>query len=196
MSEIPQGPERECRRARDSMAQYADSDLAPEQAEWLAGHLETCSDCRHAVTDFTVIDRELIALGRSLDSRNKLPHARERFVAKLEDPLRRRLIGWVSTAAAVAAALVLVAVTPHPKPPGVNRPMPRFATIPYLPPLDPRENATVVRMNIRVATLIAAGYRVTADPAAVVPADVLVGEDGRVHAVRLLQGLDWNGRGE
>jgi len=196
MSEIPQGPEWECTRARDSMAQYADGDLAPEQAEWFAGHLENCADCRRAVTHFTVIDRELMGLGRSLDSRNELPHARERFAAKLERLPRRRPIGWVSAAAAIAAALVLVAVAPHPKPPGVNRAMARFATIPYLPPLDPRENTTVVRMNIRVARLIAAGYRVTADPAAVVPADVLVGEDGRVHAVRLLQDLDWNRRGE
>jgi anti-sigma factor RsiW len=196
MSEIQHGPEWECIRARESMGQYADGDLAPEQAQWLAAHLENCADCRRAATDFTVIDRELIGVGRSLRSWNTLPDARERFAAKLEGLPRRRTIGWVSAAAAVAAAVWLVAVVPQPKPRKIEHATAQFATIPYLPPLDPRENTTVVRMNIRLATLIAAGYRVNADPAAVVPADVLVGEDGRVHAVRLLQDLDWSGRGE
>jgi hypothetical protein len=32
------------------------------------------------------------------------------------------------------------------------------------------------------------GYKVSADPDRVVPAEVLVGEDGRAHAVRLMSG--------
>jgi hypothetical protein len=40
-------------------------------------------------------------------------------------------------------------------------------------------------MQIPVANLLAEGYSVTADPSSVVQADVLLGEDGRVHAVRL-----------
>jgi len=178
------------------MAQYADADLSPEQAEWVAAHLENCADCHRSLTDFTVIDRELIGLGQSLDSRNQLSDARERFTAKLERLPRRRAIGWLSAAAAIAAAVALVAVSPQPKPREVEHATVYFAAIPYLPPLDPRENTAVVRMNIRLSTLIAAGYRVNADPSAVVRADVLVGEDGRVHAVRVLQDLDWSERGE
>jgi len=36
-----------------------------------------------------------------------------------------------------------------------------------------------------VANLLAEGYSVAADPSSVLQADVLLGEDGRVHAVRL-----------
>ncbi len=104
---------------------------------------------------------------------------------------------WIPAAAAVVAAtLALVAIAPHKKPQPVNREQSPFVEIPYLPPLDPRENAAIVRMNIRVAALIAAGYRVAADPDTIVPADVLVGEDGRAHAVRVLADIDWNGRGD
>ena len=68
--------------------------------------------------------------------------------------------------------------------------------IPYLPSLDPRENATIVRMDIQVATLIAAGYSVAAEPGEIVPADVLVGEDGRAHAVRMLSDVELKGKGD
>jgi hypothetical protein len=47
-----------------------------------------------------------------------------------------------------------------------------------------------MRMDVSVAALLAVGYKVDAiDPTAIVKADVLVGEDGRAHAVRLLSGL-------
>ena len=116
-------------------------------------------------------------------------------------PIRRRAIRWMpAVAAAIAAALVLAAIAPPRKAPAVNRAGNQidapFVEIPYLPPLDPRENSMIVRMNIRVATLIAVGYRVTADPEEIVPADVLVGEDGRAHAVRVLSGIEWNGTGD
>ena len=78
----------------------------------------------------------------------------------------------------------------------MNRSDAAFIGIPYLPPLDPHENVAIVRMSIRVASLIAVGYRVTADPETIVPADVLVGEDGRAYAVRVLSGIDWNGTGD
>ena len=68
--------------------------------------------------------------------------------------------------------------------------------IPYVPPLDPRETATVVRIKVRMATLMAMGYRIAADPDKVVPADVLVGEDGRAHAFRVLSETKSDGKGE
>jgi hypothetical protein len=96
----------------------------------------------------------------------------------------------------IAAAVALAVIRPHPQPPSGNREAPPFIRIPYLPPLDPHENATIVRMNIRVATLIGVGYRITADPDAMVAADVLVGEDGRAHAVRVLADIDLKGTGD
>jgi hypothetical protein len=190
-----------CARARDMLSQFVDGDLAVEQSAWLAIHLETCAQCSAALAAFTKIDSKLTGWGQSLCAQNPPPAAaREQLAAKLAlPPARRRATRWIpaAAAAAIAAGLVLAVIAPHKKPPVLGRRADSpFIEIPYLPPLDPRENATIVRMNIRVATLIAAGYRVTADPDTIVPADVLVGEDGRAHAVRVLSGIEWKGTGD
>jgi len=61
-----------------------------------------------------------------------------------------------------------------------------FMQIPYTIPLSPEERTTVVRMDVPVAALIAAGFTVsTPDPGGAVNADVLVSQDGRARAIRL-----------
>jgi Putative zinc-finger len=203
MSEVLHLPESDCARAGGLFAEFVDGSLADGQAAWLRGHLEACAECRAALAGFTEIDSELTGWGERLDLQNPPPAgAREQLAARLAAlPARRHVMGWIpaaaaAVAAAIAAALVLAAIMPHKKTVAVNRGQAAFIEIPYLPPLDPRENATIVRMDIRVGTLIAAGYRVTADPDTVVPADVLVGEDGRAHAVRVISGIEWNGTGD
>jgi hypothetical protein len=187
----------DCTHALGLLAQFVDGDLAAEQSAWLGAHLEACADCRAALAGFEEIDSELIGWGESLSLQNPPPaDARERLAARLAP---RRAIRWMpaAVAAAIAAALAIAVIAPHRKPPAVGREAnSQFIEIPYLPPLDPRENSTIVRMNIRVAALIEAGYRVAADPDKIVPADVLVGEDGRAHAVRVLSGIEWNGTGD
>jgi Putative zinc-finger len=60
-----------------------------------------------------------------------------------------------------------------------------FVAIPYTVPLAAEERATIVRMEIPVAALIAAGFSVpVSDPGGVVEADVLVSGDGRARAIR------------
>jgi hypothetical protein len=207
MSETLHLPEWECARAHGLLAQFVDDDLAVGEATWLRGHLETCAECRVCLARFAEIDDEVTGWGERLGLQNPPPpDAREQLAARLAlPPDRRRAVGWLrvaaaAVAAAIAAVLVFAVVAPHKQLPGGNRAgirsAPAFVGIPYLPPLDPHENATIVRMNIRVATLIAVGYRVTADPETIVPADVLVGEDGRAHAVRVLSGIEWNGTGD
>jgi hypothetical protein len=73
---------------------------------------------------------------------------------------------------------------PSPSPAADTEP---FIAIPYTLPLDPRERAAVVRMEMPVAALAAVGLRVAApDSSASAQADVIVGEDGRMRAIRLL----------
>jgi hypothetical protein len=61
-----------------------------------------------------------------------------------------------------------------------------FVQIPYTVPLSPEETVTVLRMEIPVAALIAAGFNVgNLDPGGVVNADVLVSQDGRARAIRI-----------
>ena len=76
-------------------------------------------------------------------------------------------------------------VKADPSPPQPNEESQPFLTIPYTVPLSPEERTTVVRMEIPVAALIAAGYSVpVSDPGATLEADVLVSEDGRARAIR------------
>ena len=52
-----------------------------------------------------------------------------------------------------------------------------------------REHTTVVRMNVEVAALMAAGFQISAaDAGASIPADVLLAQDGRAVAIRPLNG--------
>jgi hypothetical protein len=95
------------------------------------------------------------------------------------------------------AAIPPVAVMPAPKPlprtvrrthaaSPVEDPRP-FVAIPWIVPLDPRERVTVVRVEMPVAALVAVGLATTVpDPGASAQADAVVGEDGRIHAIRLV----------
>ena len=97
---------------------------------------------------------------------------------------------------AIAAGLALAIVWPGREFRPATRQPAAFISIPYVAPLDPQENSAIVRMDIRVATLMSVGYKLAADPDAIVQADVLVGEDGRAHAVRVLNDIEWNGTGD
>jgi hypothetical protein len=159
--------------------------------------LKACAECGAALAGFAQIDGELIGWGRGLGLQNPPPsNAREQLAAKLGSlSAPRRAIRW-APAAALAAAVALAVIVPRKNPPAVNREPASFIQILDKPPRGPHEISTVVRMNIRVGMLISVGYRVTADPDTIVPADVLVGEDGRAHAVRVRSDIDLNGTGD
>jgi hypothetical protein len=73
---------------------------------------------------------------------------------------------------------------PEAEPSAENEP---FIAIPYTVPLGADEQATVVRMSLPVPALAAAGLPIVApEPDALAQADVLVGQDGRARAVRVL----------
>ena len=112
---------------------------------------------------------------------------------------RKRTVSWMAAAGAVAASVALALILEH-RPP-IQPPTPStaavsedvreseqpFVPIPYVAPLGVYERAEIVRMEMPVAALIAAGLPMRiADPGARVEADVIVGQDGRARAVRLI----------
>lgn len=107
---------------------------------------------------------------------------------------RRKLVAWTWRSTAVAAAVVLLLfaqVGRQPDAPPVAgqavEPEQPFVPIPYTAPLSPYEQPSIVRMDLPVAALIAAGLPMeTRDPAARVEADVVVGQDGMPRAVRVV----------
>jgi hypothetical protein len=124
------------------------------------------------------------------------PFEIERAVLAEFDRVRRRRRGraWVAAVGAIAASVTLMWIAenrPAPKPvapPAVQAEAEQpFVPIPYVLPPGPYERVEVVRMRMPVAQLIAAGFRMqTADLGAQAEADVLVGQDGRARAVRLI----------
>jgi hypothetical protein len=62
-----------------------------------------------------------------------------------------------------------------------------FIAIPYTAPLLPDENLRIVRMTLSPSALAAAGFPLPAiDASAGTPSEVLVGEDGRARAIRII----------
>ena len=67
----------------------------------------------------------------------------------------------------------------------------QFVRIPYSMPLAPYERAEVVRMEMPVSALAAAGIHIsTPDTSARAQADLVIGEDGMARAVRLISILN------
>jgi hypothetical protein len=103
------------------------------------------------------------------------------------DRVHRRKPGRVlALCGTLAASLLVGALLLRPEP---KRAAPvesqAFYPIPYTSPLQPYERVLVVQTEVPVTELIAAGFRVPAtDPSGSVPADVMVGQDGRPRAIR------------
>jgi hypothetical protein len=125
-----------------------------------------------------------------------------RVIARRDARWRRQVSAGLAFAAALAAAALLMVRQPAPMPvpaaaadeAASGQP---FVPVPNVLPLDSYETGRVLRMNLPVSALIAAGYSLpAADPAGIVTADVLVGEDGRAHAVRLVSDTTLNGTGD
>ncbi len=115
-------------------------------------------------------------------------------------PAPTRVIGSGASVAAVTPAILRqpqeMAVDASPsavpkrprrvKPPAAEPEQP-FIAIPYTLPLEPYERADVVRMELPVAALIAAGVPTDMmDPGARAQTEVLVGQDGLARAIRLI----------
>jgi hypothetical protein len=189
----------DCSQTKTLLMLAADGELAPEQMAWLKRHVESCPACHAERMRFQEFDRDLGVYGDLLSRQN--PPRTDRLAglppqtAAPQGRVRAAIVWIPQLAAALAAVLFLGAIVVHRLAPALPNVVmdEAFVPIPYVQPLDPYESTTVMRMDVPVAALIAVGYKVDAsDPTAVVKADVLVGEDGRAHAVRILSGVVLN----
>jgi hypothetical protein len=130
------------------------------------------------------------------------PQVEAALLAEFEREWRRKRRLPVIIAGAIAASILTFMTLEHPPfarhavpvtPAPVEQSEAPFVPIPYLAPPAPYERIEVVRMEIPVAALIAVGLAVrTADAGARVEADVMVGQDGRARAVRLVPNSSLN----
>jgi len=179
----------DCSQTKMRLMLAADGELDPREIARLDEHVRACPSCHAEQMRFQELDRDLGVYGELMARRREPGVAAPRV--RVGPGMR-----WIPRIAAALAALLLPGVIlvhkfPRAQSPEVSEEA--FVPIPYVQPLGQYESATVIRMEIPIAALIAVGYKVDAsDPAAVVKADVLVGEDGRAHAVHILSGLVLN----
>lgn len=172
-----------CLRVRSSIARWVDGDVSSETAAWLENHWQQCAECRTVRDRFLSFDRQLVSTGEGVRPADH----QAQFLLRVGEVERssRWIYGLIPAAALLAAAMVLGVWMPGHGPQTRGIGDSDFVAVPFVPPIAPYERTTVVRMQIPVAELLAEGYAISADPSSVVQADVLFGEDWRMHAVRL-----------
>ena len=162
------------------------SHLSEEQiAAWVAGerggevaaHLAACAVC------VAEVERTAIALALFRESGARCA---EYWAGQ---PARRasRAWRWVIAAPLVAAVVLAAVLVRRPAPVQVEQAQTGFVRIPYVVPPLPYERTEIVQMNVPVAALIAVGFRRDEPAGASVPAEVLVGQDDRPLAIRVLE---------
>jgi hypothetical protein len=179
-----------CEESRDRLIELARSGVSgPPLCSDLAAHLDGCAGCAGFLDDQIALHGALAALAAESDSL-AAPRGVEAGVLAEFDAARRGAVRrWIPAAIALAAGIaVAVLLVRWPEPTthiGRERP---FVQIPYVAPLAPYERVAVRRMEVPVTALIAAGFEMRArDLGAAIPADVLVGQDGRALALRLVE---------
>src|SRR6266542_3277648 len=202
----------DCTRAGLLMLQAADDELVQEQTAWLNEHLRSCAACDAQQARFRQIDQDLGAYGELLWQQNPpRPDERPRFLDRMATSKRRKrsVIPWIAAASGALAASIMIGVyvnhggarAPHLRRCAASHAKPQpedetFIRIPFTAPLAPYERIQVVRKNMAVAALIAAGFEVRVpDTGAIVTADVLIGQDGRAHAIRIISSSISNNHG-
>ena len=171
------------------LVEAARSGVAP--APELRQHLDACAECRDFFEVQAALQRSLIPPAACA-----LPDLEARLLSEFQITRKGARFDWrwaTAAAAAVSIAGAIALIRPSAPPRHVaDRP---FLEIPYTAPLAPYERTRVIRMDVPVAALIAAGFDVHApDAGAALRADVLFGQDGRAHAIRLVSDNDSNRR--
>jgi predicted anti-sigma-YlaC factor YlaD len=189
---------RDCVQACSWLARWADGELTAPQSGWIEVHWESCPSCRGERDRFQSLDGHLVSFGNEIVPLIEASTARARFLAGTDNPECARENRWALpwTAMLLAAATApLIWVSPRATR-TVGPDDSGFVAVPYVLPLASYERSEVVSMRIPVAHLLAEGYRIAADPSEVVEAEVLLGEDGQVHAVRLAANQILKGTGD
>lgn len=125
-------------------------------------HFASCGECSRFVRAQQAIHSGLGSLSRETPAPPDLEaNLLAEFDAASQAP-RPRVHWWIPAGAALAACMVIVALALHHPTPVPQNSSDVFVAIPYTAPLAPYERSTIVRMDVPVSALIAAGFDVHA----------------------------------
>ena len=175
-----------CPERRSCLTELARAGDSPDPET--QAHLALCEECGRFLEEQRTLGGALARI--AAENAAAVPPAgiEEGVFAEWRSEFAFRKV-WRGLAAATIAALLAIGIYMAPGP--VRAPAPQaaapFIEIPYVAPFAPYERASVERMDVPVAALVAAGFEVhVPDASGTVKADVLVGQDGRPHAIRLV----------
>jgi hypothetical protein len=196
-----------CRSWVCELVECARAQAAPSSE--LRQHLRECPACAARWASERNLEAHLEAVKEAAAARQPADAQRERIMRQFARMHRRTVHPLVRWALAAAAALVLATgvwsvwrgVAPPVSHPGQSAPGTGtwadaaeaeepdagegFVAVPYAPPLAPGEFVRVVHAELDVVELARMGVLVDDFDTAVVPADMVVGEDGFPRAVRV-----------
>jgi len=164
-----------CQRAR---AQALEQIRSGEPV--LDAHFESCAACARFRDSQSALQTAFELLPQAIP----VPHLEPPFEPRPARSSRRLWIPVTVFGSFVILLVVAALNRPAESPRTTNAP---FLEIPYTAPLAPYERTQVVHMDVSVAALIAVGFDIRAtDAGASLNADVLIGQDGRAHAIRIV----------
>jgi len=185
----------QCKQARQQIAGLSQ----PVRATLaLTQHLSRCNSCRRIFEERKVLHTAVARLRAETVGVGPSDRVEERVRAELNFPVlkvRRSALTWwwAVVSATVVAAICIASLVAHratealPAQPAVIPVNEPFTAMPYVIPPAPYERTTVVRTEVSLQIMLAAGFQVHGgDLGSSTLADVLYGEDGRILAVRLV----------
>jgi hypothetical protein len=150
-------------------------------------HFAACAECGVFLRGQLALGSALAVVAREVPD---APDLEAKLLAEFDAaarPVARRFRLWMPAFAGLAALLAVGVVVIHRPVAAPAITAEPFIEIPYIAPLAPYERTNIVRMDVPVSALIAAGFDVhSPDTGAAFAADVLFGQDGRAHAIRLI----------
>jgi hypothetical protein len=156
--------------------------VAGEQGGEVEAHLAGCAACA------AEIERTADALALFRESGAQCA---EYWAGRPAPQRPSRAWRWAIVAPVMAALVFAVVLMRRPALTPVSAPAEQaqtgFVRIPYVVPPLPYERTEIVHMDVPVAALIAVGFRREEPAGASVPAEVLVGQDDRPLAIRILE---------
>jgi hypothetical protein len=187
-----------CKQAR----QQIDRLPQPLQASLeVTQHTIQCQACAKFFQGRAALHNALANLRAETATLCPSAHVEQQVLAALDapglQPLRtHQPLRWITVSALALAALLLarvvfpvgptqpvspIAEVPHEQP---------FTALPYVVPAAPDERTTVVRTRVSLQIMQNAGLHVQDDPGSTALADVVLSQDGRLLALRLVSHPD------
>lgn len=174
-----------CKQARAKAIEQVRSGSAISEP-----HFAACADCAGFLHAQLALHSALAVVSREVPAPANLEAkllAGFDGTSRLNQRPAPRRFRWIPAGAALAASLAVAVVAIHRRVAAPEISAEPFIEIPYIAPLAPYERTRIVRMDVPVSALIAAGFDVhSPDTRAAFTADVLFGQDGRAHAIRLV----------